>query len=151
MNRDQNRVRISNPFLEPSIGTLPQDPKTGSHWVRVWKAEYRHDLHFGAPFATMKSGRGSKKQCQMQSDNLYDFMCISHVCNCSPKSRVVPARCMYACAHCRGSCGGRNPQEPTISTFHGKIGPAGTSPGFHGSHPGPSRVLFFLNRVAHPV
>ena len=49
----------------------------------------RHDLHFGARFfGTMKSGRRSKKQCQMQSDNLYDYCGIqSYSLNCSQKEQ----------------------------------------------------------------
>ena len=50
----------------------------------------------------MKSGRGSKKQCQMQSGNLCmtTHVASSHIrSTAAKKSRVVPARCMYACTH----------------------------------------------------
>ena len=51
-------------------------------------------------FGTIKSKRGSKKQCQMQADNLYDYVAFSRIrSTAAKKSRMVLARCMYACAH----------------------------------------------------
>ena len=77
------------------LAHFPQAPKTvpflGPRFGRRSTATiFTLELAFG----TVKSGRGSKKQCQMQSDTLY--VASSHIrSTAAKKSRVVPARCMY--------------------------------------------------------
>ena len=106
--RGQNRVRISDPFLGLVVlAHFPQAPKTvpflGPRFGRRSTATtFTLELAFG----TVKSGGGSNKQCQMQSDNLY--VASSHIgSTATKKSRVVPARCMYTlvlapCSNCGG-------------------------------------------------
>ena len=87
------------------LAHFPQAPKTGSHfWARVWEAEYRHDLHFGARFWNHEIWTRIKKQCQMQSDNLYDYMWHPVIF-----AQLQPKRAgwfqLAACTHVRtGSC-----------------------------------------------
>ena len=86
-----------------SIGTLSTGSKNGVPFLgpRFGRRSTATTFTLELAFGTMKSGRGSKKQCQMQSDNLYDYMWHPVIfAQLQPKkSRVVPARCMYACTH----------------------------------------------------
>ena len=94
--------RISDPFLGPfSIGTLSTGSKTGIPFLdpRLGRRSTATTFTLELTFGTMKSGRGSKKQCQMQSDNLYDYVASSHRSTAAKKSRMVPARCKNACTH----------------------------------------------------
>ena len=106
--RGQNRVRISDPFLGPcSIGTLSTGSKTAPFLgPRFGRRSTATTFTLELAFGTVKSGGGSNKQCQMQSDNLY--VASSHIgSTATKKSRVVPARCMYTlvlapCSNCGG-------------------------------------------------
>ena len=79
------------PFLGPRFGRRRRSTAT----------TFTLELAFG----TMKSGRGSKKQCQMQSDNLYDYMWHPVIfAQLQPKKRAGWFQ-LAACTHVRtGSC-----------------------------------------------
>ena len=106
-NRGQNRVRISDPFLGPfSIGTLSTGSKNGVPFLgpRFGRRSTATTFTLELAFGTMKSGRGSKQQCQMQADNLYDYMWHPVIF-----AQLQPKRAgwfqLAACTHVRtGSC-----------------------------------------------
>ena len=94
-------------FLGPfSIGTLSTGSKNGVPFLgpRFGRRSTATTFTLELAFGTMKSGRGSKKQCQMQSDNLYDYMWHPVIF-----AQLQPKRAgwfqLAACTHVRtGSC-----------------------------------------------
>ena len=89
------------------LAHFPQAPKTAPFLgPRFGRRSTATTFTLELAFGTVKSGGGSNKQCQMQSDNLY--VASSHIgSTATKKSRVVPARCMYTlvlapCSNCGG-------------------------------------------------
>ena len=89
-----------------SIGTLSTGSKNGVPFLgpRFGRRSTATTFTLELAFGTMKSGRGSKKQCQMQSDNLYDYMWHPVIF-----AQLQPKRAgwfqLAACTHVRtGSC-----------------------------------------------
>ena len=89
-----------------SIGTLSTGSKNGVPFFgpRFGRRSTATTFTLELAFGTMKSGRGSKKQCQMQSDNLYDYMWHPVIF-----AQLQPKRAgwfqLAACTHVRaGSC-----------------------------------------------
>ena len=89
-----------------SIGTLSTGSKNGVPFLgpRFGRRSTATTFTLELAFGTMKSGRGSKKQFQMQSDNLYDYMWHPVIF-----AQLQPKRAgwfqLAACTHVRtGSC-----------------------------------------------